>query len=319
MSNEEKIALNEIDEDKLFVPVQLDETESEHIAAEPYSYWKSVARVFFRKPAAIIGLACLAVMIISMFVVPIFNPDPGFKGNYANKNLGPSLQHIFGTDLVGRDLFFMCFAGLRKSLFLALITSIIDVVVGTLVGLVWGLNRKLDRFMIELYNLVSNIPSLLLYMLLAFIFANAFPDMSAELKLIIALSLTSWLGMALFIRNQTLIITNREYNVASVTLGTSTWRIMTRNLLPYLLAVIATQFSLIVPGMISSEVSMSFFGVGLPTTTVSIGVILDVGRRNFLLYPWQLLAPAGTLAFVILTFYLLGLAFADALDPKKHR
>lgn len=319
MSNEEKIALNEIDEDKLFVPVQLDETESEHIAAEPYSYWKSVARVFFRKPAAIIGLVCLAIMIISMFIVPIFNPDPGFKGDYASKNLGPSLQHIFGTDLVGRDLFFMCFAGLRKSLFLALITSIIDVVVGTLVGLVWGLNRKLDRFMIELYNLVSNIPSLLLYMLLAFIFANAFPDMSAELKLIIALSLTSWLGMALFIRNQTLIITNREYNVASVTLGTSTWRIMTRNLLPYLLAVIATQFSLIVPGMISSEVSMSFFGVGLPSTTVSIGVILDVGRRNFLLYPWQLLAPAGTLAFVILTFYLLGLAFSDALDPKKHR
>ena len=306
-------------EDALFYHVDIDEQESEHLAAEPYSYWKSVLRVFATKTSARISIICLLIIVLSMLIIPLFAPSGVYESNLAIKNLGPSMDHLWGTDLVGRDLFFMCFRGLSKSLGLAIITSVIVTVVGTIVGLFWGYNRKIDPIMIELYNLVSNIPSLLLYMLLAFIFANAFPDMSVETRLVISLSVTGWIGVALFIRNQTLIITNREYNVASVTLGTPTFRIMMRNLLPYLLAVIITEFSLLLPGMISSEVSMSFFGVGFPSTEISIGVLLDNGRRYFTQYPWQLLAPAGVLAFIIFTFYLMGLALSDALDPKKHR
>lgn len=306
-------------EDALFYHVDIDEQESEHLAAEPYSYWKSVLRVFATKTSARISIICLLLIVLSMLIIPLFAPSGAYESNLAIKNLGPSLDHLWGTDLVGRDMFFMCFRGLSKSLGLAIITSVIVTVVGTIVGLFWGYNRKIDPIMIELYNLVSNIPSLLLYMLLAFIFANAFPDMNVETRLVISLSVTGWIGVALFIRNQTLIITNREYNIASVTLGTPTFRIMMRNLLPYLLAVIITEFSLLLPGMISSEVSMSFFGVGFPSTEISIGVLLDNGRRYFTQYPWQLLAPAGVLAFIIFTFYLMGLALSDALDPKKHR
>ena len=94
---------------------------------------------------------------------------------------------------------------------------------------------------------------------------------------------------------------------------------MIKNLLPYLLAVIVQQLSLTIPGMISSECSLSFFGVGLPSNSVSIGAILDLGRKYFKTYPWELLAPAGFLAAIIFAFYLIGLALADALDPKKHR
>ncbi len=306
-------------EDALFYRVAIDEQESEHLAAEPYSYWKSVFRVFRGKTSAKISIFCLALMIFSMIIVPLFAPDGAYTSNLTIMNQAPSLSHLWGTDLVGRDLFFMCFRGLSKSLGLALISSVIIVVLGTIVGLFWGYNRKIDPVMIEIYNLVSNVPSLLLYMLLAFIFSNAFPEMPVEARLVFALCVTGWIGVALFIRNITLIITNREYNVASVTLGTPTFRIMMRNLLPYVLAVIITEFSLLLPGMISSEVSMSFFGVGFPSTEISIGVLLDNGRRYFTQYPWQLLAPAGVLAFVIFTFYLMGLALSDALDPKKHR
>lgn len=307
------------EEDKLFVRAETDFTESEHIAAESYSYWKSVGRVFIRRPSAILGLICFVIMILGMIIVPFFTPEGAVDFNLDAKNIAPCVEHLFGTDKVGRDLFFMCWIGLRKSLVLAAISSAINIVVGTLVGLAWGFFRKLDPFLIELYNLVSNIPSLLLYMLISVIFNAAFPDLPVEIKLIIALCLTGWLGVALFIRNQTLIITNREYNVASKTLGTPAFRIMIRNLLPYILAVIITQLSLMIPGMISSEVSMSFFGVGLPSSEISIGAILEFGRKDFLQYPWQLFAPALTLAFVIFTFYLLGLALSDALDPKKHR
>ena len=310
---------SELNEDALFHRVPLNEKESEHLAAEPYSYWKSVFRIFIRRPSAIISIICLAILLGTMIIIPLFAYDGAFEANINIANLPPSAEHFFGTDLVGKDLFFCCFRGLQLSMLLAIITSVVNVIIGTLVGLAWGYFRRLDPILIEIYNLFSNIPSLLLYMLLAFVFAHAFPDLSVEIRLIIALCLTGWIGVALFIRNQTIIITNREYNIASITLGTPSWRIMLRNLLPYLLAVIITEFSLMLPGMISSEVSMSFFGVGLPSTRISIGVLLDNGRRYFTTRPWQLLAPAGLLAFIIFTFYLMGLALSDALDPRKHR
>ncbi len=309
---------SKINEDELFVPYHVDEKESEHLTAEPYSYWKSVFRVFFKKPSAIIGIVSLIIMLLCMFVIPFFADPAMFKANLEIKNAAPSWEHLFGTDKVGRDLFFMCFQGLRISFLLALISSVINVVIGTLVGLAWGFFKKFDRIMIEIYNLIQNIPSLLIYMLFSFIFATI-PGMTVEIKLVLALTITGWLGMALFIRNQTLIITNREYNVASLTLGTPPSRIMMKNLLPYLLAVIVTEFSLFLPGMISSEVSMSYFGVGLPNSYISIGALLQNGYGTWSQYPWQLLAPAGILAYVIFTFYLLGLAFSDSLDPKKHR
>lgn len=319
MNEKENLVQLTPEEEAMFRRVPLNEKESEHLGAEPYSYWKSVFKVFIKKPSAIISIVTLVLLVLAMIIVPIFAYEGAYDSNLAIKDLAPSAEHWFGTDLVGRDLFFMCFKGLTKSLYLAIISSVVNIIVGTIVGLIWGYFRRLDPILIEIYNLVSNIPSLLIYMLLAFVFTHAFPELPVDARLIIALTLTGWIGIALFVRNQTLIITNREYNVASNTLGTPAWRIMVKNLLPYLLAVIITEFSLMLPGMISSEVAMSFFGVGLPSTEISIGAILDNGRTFFMLRPWQLLAPAGMLALIIFIFYLMGLALSDALDPRKHR
>ena len=315
------ITTPEYDEDKMFRRVELSTEESEHIAAEPYSYWKSVFRVFIKKPSAIIGLSVFTILILGMLFIPLFAPEGWLEADttLSRLDLPPSWQHLFGTTNDGIDLFFACWVGLRKSLILALISTLINIVLGTIVGLIWGFFRKLDPIFIEIYNLISNIPSLLLFMLLGMVFAVAFPTMSAEVRLVICLTIFGWVGVALFIRNFTLIITNREYNIASKTLGTPAHRIMLRNLLPFLSGLIITEISLTIPGMISSEVSMSYFGFGLPSTEISIGVLLDNGRKAFDQHPWQLLAPAFTLATVIFVFYLLGLALSDALDPKKHR
>ncbi len=318
----------EINEDELFVPVALDEKKSEHIASEPYSYWKSVFRVFIKKPGAIIALSSLVLFLLCILIIPMFTPE-GYLDTHVTKedfeltgikpNMEPSADHLFGTDETGRDLFFLVFTGARKSLVLATISSVACLVIGTFFGLIWGFFRKLDPIFIELYNLVSNIPSLLIYLLLAKIFSEAFPTTKAEVRLIISLTLLGWIGLARFIRNQVLIITNREYNVASKTLGTPALRIMGKNLLPYILAVVITEASLIIPGMISSEVSMSYFGVGLSTDSVAIGAILKMGMSNFVQYPWTLLAPSIILAWIIFTFFLFGISLSDALDPKKHR
>lgn len=318
MENIQKVTLT-AEEEQLFRRVPLNEEESEHLAAEPYSYWKSVFRIFIRKPSAIIGLSVFVLLLLGMIIIPLFCPEGWLDYNVEIRNLAPSSEHLFGTDVVGRDLFFMLWEGLRKSLILALITSSINIILGVIVGLIWGFFRKLDPIFIEIYNLISNVPSILMYMLLSVIISRSAPNIPVEMRLIIALCLFGWIGVALFIRNFTLIINDREYNVASKTLGTSPWRIMTKNLLPFLLGVIITELSLMIPGMISSEVSLSYFGFGLPSSSVSIGSVLDLGRRYFIDYPWQLLFPAFFLAIVIFVFYLVGLALSDSLDPKKHR
>jgi len=308
-----------VSEDDLFYLVELDETIAERITSEPYSYWKSVVRTFIKKPAAITAIVSLTLLLIGIFIIPLFTPAGFLDFNLEFKDMPPDAVHIWGTDLVGRDLFFMTWQAAGKSLGLALISSSIIVFVGTVFGLIWGYFRKLDPIFIEFYNLVSNIPSLLLYMLLSYVFMQAFPQVPVEIRLIVSLTITGWIGLARFVRNQVLIINNREYNIASKTLGTPPSRMMFKNLLPFILAVVITNASLIIPGMISSEVSLSFFGVGLPSNAISIGALLDLGRQKFDIYPFQLLAPAGLLAFIIFTFFLLGLALTDALDPKKHR
>lgn len=313
------VELSEDKLDDLFKPVELNEKESEHLASEPYSYWKSVLKVFIKKPSAKIAIVSMALFLLAVIIIPMFAPDNLNFKDVTLMNKRPSLQHLFGTDQAGRDLFFMCFVGARKSLILAIISSIINIIVGTLLGLIWGFFRKLDPIFIEIYNLVSNIPSLLLYMLLAQIFAATMPSLPVEIRLIISLTILGWVGIARFIRNQTIIITNREYNVASKTLGSSPMRIMMKNLLPYILAVVITEASLLIPGMISSEVSLSYFGVGLPVDEIAIGVLLSSGVPFASTYPWQLLFPGLILAWIIFTFYLFGLALSDALDPKKHR
>jgi oligopeptide transport system permease protein len=335
-----------LDENTLFVPVKIDETESEHIASEPYSYWKSVFRVFIKKPAAIVALVSLALFLLAIIIIPAIAPDWAYSTHVTDsqlaatgvtKNMAPSWfqwveitaadgtttsvlrWHLFGTDQIGRDLFYSCFAGAQKSIILGLISSAIVIVIGTLAGLAWGYFRRLDPIFIEIYNLISNIPSLLLYMLLATILKEAFPEMIAEVRLVISLTILGWVGISLTIRNLVLIISNREYNVASITLGTPPMRIMIKNFLPFLMGVIITDISLLIPGMISSEVSMSYFGLGLDTQALSIGAILNLGISMFDQYPWQLLAPGGVLAWIIFTFFLLGTTLSDALDPKTHR
>lgn len=312
-----------LEEDKkhLFSFAKFDETKSEHLASQPYSYIKSVFKAFINRPAALLGLAFLVIFILFIIIIPLLLPDKSLIDDSTKYdiNQGPSLNHLFGTDKVGRDLFYAIWIGAGKSTWLAIISSIIVLTIGIIFGMIWGFFRKLDFIFIEIYNLITNIPSLLIYMLLSIIFVRKLPGFPVEVRLILSLTVTSWLGTAMFLRNQILIISDREYNIASRTLGTPARRIMTKNLLPFLVAIIVTSSMTIIPGMVSGEVTLSYFGLGLPSDTISIGAMLKFGLSTFQENPWALIVPGGVLAFMIMTFYLIGIALADALDPRTHR
>lgn len=220
---------------------------------------------------------------------------------------------LFGTNNTGQDLWALVWAGTRTSLFIGFMVALVEAVVGILVGVLWGYVRKLDRIMTEIYNVVDNIPTTIVLILISYIMRPG------VFTLVFAMCLTGWVGMARFIRNQIVIIRDRDYNLASRCLGTSTMRIITRNLLPYLVSVIMLRMALAIPAAIGNEVFITYIGLGLPVSMPSLGNLINVGRKLISTsQSYQLVFPTIVLSIVTISFYIIGNAFADAADPKNH-
>jgi ABC-type dipeptide/oligopeptide/nickel transport systems, permease components len=146
--------------------------------------------------------------------------------------------------------------------------------------------------------------------------------MKPSLKtMIFVMCLTGWIGMSKYIRNQILIYRDREYNLASRCLGTPGLRIILKNILPQLVSVIMLQTALAIPDAISSEVFLTYIGLGLPISLPSLGNLINEGRKVMLVpsQRYQLIFPVIVVGAITISFYALGNAFADASDPRNHR
>ena len=220
---------------------------------------------------------------------------------------------LFGTNNAGQDLWAMVWSGTRTSLTIGVMVAIFQAIIGILIGVLWGYVKALDRLLTEVYNVIDNIPTTIVLILISYIMR---PGVST---LIFAMSVTGWVGMARFVRNQIVIIRDRDYNLASRCLGVGTFRIIFRNLLPYLVSVITLRMALSIPGAIGSEVFITYIGLGLPVSIPSLGNLINVGRKLLATSAsYQLVFPTIVLSIITISFYILGNAFADAADPKNH-
>ena len=220
----------------------------------------------------------------------------------------------FGTNNIGQDLWARVWSGTRTSLFIGFVVAFVEACVGIFIGVLWGYVRKLDRLLTEVYNVIDNIPNTIILILISYILK---PGLRT---LIFAMCLTGWLGMARFIRNQIVIIRDRDYNLASRCLGTGTKRIIIKNLLPYLVSVITMRMALAIPSAIGNEVFVTYIGIGLPVDTPSLGNLIQTGRSLMTVASlrYQLFFPVLVLVIITVSFYIIGNAFADAADPKNH-
>ena len=220
----------------------------------------------------------------------------------------------FGTNNIGQDLWARVWSGTRTSLIIGFIVAFFEAIIGITVGVLWGYVRQLDRILTEIYNVVDNIPQTIILILISYILRPGFGT------LVFAMCLTCWLGMARFIRNQIVIIRDRDYNLASRCLGTSTAKIIVKNLLPYLVSVIMLRLALSIPAAIGNEVFITYIGLGLPVDIPSLGNLINEGRKLVTseTLRYQLIFPAIVLSIVTISFYIIGNAFADAADPKNH-
>ncbi len=302
--------------DSRFEFVTHDASASEHIAAPAYSYWRSVARGFFGKKITVFLLIIVALLTLIAFIQPIFSGyDPLVLPNInkpETRFLGMSLEYPYGTDGSGSSVFDVVWAGTKTSLMVGFIVTGLNTVIGVLVGALWGFSKALDKIMLEVYNIISSVPYILIVTVLIYAFGSGF------WQLVLAMCLTGWLGTAYFIRTQVMIIRDREYNLASKCLGTPMIRLVVRNILPYLLSVVMTSISLEIPAAISTEVTLSFLGIGLNVAIPSLGRMISQYSNYFNGYPHLFWAPVLTLAVVTVSLYVIGQALADASDPRTH-
>ena len=325
MENDKLLDLEELDmpEDELFSFIDNSTLDSEKITAPRYSYWHSVFRVFFRKKINIVILAVLAVILLFTYVYPTVTD----YDKYANlldasaKHLTPSaaidkfgfsLRWILGAGASGESTFDAIWYGSRISITLALICAAINMTVGVLVGAVWGFSKKVDIVMQEVYNIIGNVPYILLISVVVMIMSASFWSM------VFAMTVTGWLYIAYFMRTQVIIIRDREYNLASRCLGTSTMRIARKNILPFMTSVIVTYTATEIPSYISSEVFLSYIGMGL--SDMSLGKLIYAAESAMVTPGWQFefWSPVVISAIITVVLYVVGQNLGDASDPRTH-
>ena len=325
----EKINLDELNmsEAELFTRMDLDEFESERITAPRYSYWKSVFRVFFKKKINIIVLSILAVLIIFAYVYPAVihydaNIDPYINiMDSTTKHLNPAaaiekfgfqLKWILGSGSSGESTFNAIWYGSSISISLALVCALINMTVGVVIGAVWGFSKKVDIVMTEVYNVIANVPYVLLISVIVLVMSASFWSM------VFALTVTGWVAIAYFIRTQVIIIRDREYNLASRCLGTPITRIATKNILPFMTSVIVTLAATEIPSYISYEVFLSYIGMGLKD--MSLGKLIQSAQSAMVTPGWEIefWSPVAVASIIAVVLYIVGQNLGDASDPRTH-
>ncbi len=308
-------------DENLFMLADFSEEDAENTGYSNYSYWKSTWKSFTNNKLAVI----LLILMISIVVFTIIQPYLPFQKSPTKiyidevtgvqlRNVAPNAEFWFGTNSIGQDLWSRIWNGTRTSLLIGMAVGLSDAIIGITVGALWGYVRKLDRIITEIYNLIDNIPSTIILILLTYIMTPS------VMTMIFAMCITSWLQMARFIRNQIVVIRDREYNLASRCLGTPTIRIIFKNLLPYVVSVIMLRMALAIPYAIGSEVFLTYIGLGLPVSIPSLGNLINEGRMLMMssALRYQLIFPALVLSVITISFYVLGNVFADSADPRNH-
>lgn len=249
-----------------------------------------------RKLLPLVIASVFFLMIITMSLLT--KAQAAIDINLDMQNTPPSLNHIFGTDELGRDIFSRCLYGLKISLFIGLCATFVDMVLGSILGIAAAVFKEPYRSLFSRFlDVMTILPQMLLSLLVLMIVKDSF------LSLIIAISLTGWLPTARAMRSEMIRLKTLDFVKALKSLGFSTKYILLKHLFPSSLPTLMISTALCLPASIFSEAFMSFLGLGVSPPTPSLGNMIADGLPALAYYPWRLLAPAS-LVFCFIVYLL---------------
>ncbi len=266
------------------------------------------------KLAAFSALVILLIILMAIFA-DVIAPYGEAEQDLVNRLQGPSADHWFGTDELGRDVFSRILYGSRLSLIIGIAPTVISMIVGITLGLIAGYYRGVaDYWIMRLADVMLAFPSLLLAMVVMYTLG------SSTINIFLALALVSWASVARVVRSQTLSLKESEYVEAAKSIGVSDFKIMFRHILPNCIPSLIVLFTLNVPSAILAESSLSYLGIGAQPPAASWGLMVNQSKEFLFTMPWLSLAPSLAIMVVVLAFNFLGDGLRDALDPymKNH-
>ena len=300
-------------------------------AAEPAmrrerGLWSDAWRRLIKNRLAMFGLIMLAVIAFVAFVGPHiawlgrYGPN---EQNYdpAVKQLGPTAQHWFGTDQLGRDMWSRTLEGLRISLQIGVGTQVLVLSIGVLVGAGAALGGKLsDNLLMRLTDVTYAFPDLLFIILIRAVLTDRDIPVITNQKMviIIAIAMVNWTTIARLVRGQMLSLAERDFVLAARALGAPRWRIVVQHMLPNTLGPVIVAITFGIPVAIFAEAALSFIGFGVPPPAASLGTLVSIGYTTIQRNIWNVLPPAAGVALLMLCFTFLGDGLRDALDPRTR-
>ena len=262
-----------------------------------------------------LGTASGIIILILIFVAlfgDVLAPYPYWEVHLIDRLQGSSSQYLLGTDQLGRDFLSRLIVGARLSLFVGLAATAVNVVVALLIGGISGfLGGKVDLTVQRFVDAWMAFPGLLILLTIMSIAGRGIP------QIILVLGISGGIGGSRLLRSAVVGIKENDYFLAAKAVGTPTTQILTRHVLPNIMAPIIIVFSINIGGVIIAEASLSFLGFGLPIEVPSWGGMLSrEGRRYMEMAPSLALWPGLCLTLVVYSFNMFGDALRDLLDPR---
>jgi len=307
--------------DHLFHPIERSQQAEHQLPARSVPLWQDRLRKLSRNKLAVLGLVLLLVIILLAAIGPSLVPYSSSAQSLTATNLPPSGEHWFGTDDLGRDVWARTWAGARISLTIGFAAAAIDLVVGIVVGGISGymagrgrLGDRVDNVLMRIVEILYSIPYLLVIILLLVVMKPGIFTM------IIALSITGWIGMARVVRGQILQLKQQEYVLAAHKLGTSHAGIIFKHLLPNAAGIIIVNLTFTIPAAIFSESFLSFLGLGVQAPDASWGTMANDSLGVILSGQWwRLFFPGLMISLTMFAFNAFGDGLQDALDPRSQQ
>lgn len=281
------------------------------------SLWADARRRFMHNKAAVVSTLILIAITLLCFGAPYLglrSPDD------VNWDLDPLASppnwaegYYFGSDANGRDLFVRTLYGGQVSLTVGFVATLVSLIIGTLWGATAGfLGGRIDGAMMRIVDILYSIPFIFFVILLTIVFGRNI------VLIYLAIGAVSWLDMSRIVRGQTISIKRKEFIEAAHASGVSSWRIITRHIIPNCLGPVVVYMTLTVPNVMLTESFISYLGMGVQEPDSSWGTLVSEGASVMEIAPWQVLGPGIVLAVTLLCFNFVGDGLRDALDPKDR-
>lgn len=304
----------EMQKEQLFRKLSKEEKNDEFIAIESKTFFQSVKAEFTKNKRAVFGLIILVIVVLMAILGPVFSPFSYEDQNIALRNAAPTVQHLFGTDKMGRDIYVRILYGARISLGVGIVAAIVNLILGTLYGGIAGyVGGKVDMVMMRFVDIIYSVPSML-YIVLIMLWLGA-----GVSSIILGISITCWIGTARIVRSQVKSLREQEFTMAAFVLGASPKRILIKHLLVNAMGPIIVNITLMVPQAIFTEAWLSFIGVGISAPKASWGTLCDAASELIMVYPMQTIYPLVAICLTIISFNFVGEGLERALDPKRKR